>query len=149
VDSSLSASLRTPSTRRFSSGAPGSGSHGGFPALSTPLFAPMTPKKGGSTASSSHGATGSSMSGGGSGGGSGSGSGNGGPLSSMFDGESPFRTPTSGLRGSLFDPHNPSTLLEEELSRYQSGGGMMDSPAGLYGKYKTSPGSFGSPTRWW
>ncbi|KAG5220762.1 DNA ligase (ATP) [Salix suchowensis] len=60
-------------------------------------------------------------------------------------------TPTS--RG-IFDPHDPSNLLDDELSRL---GAAQDSPAGLFGKSRsallyespnlgTSPGSC---PRWW
>ncbi|KAG6812748.1 hypothetical protein H0H92_000794 [Tricholoma furcatifolium] len=62
---------------------------------------------------------------------------------------SPFRTPGSR---SVFDPHDPAALLDEELNRMGAG----DSPTGLFGKgrgsllydspgYSTSPGQYG---RW-
>ncbi|KAG6857462.1 hypothetical protein H0H87_003529 [Tephrocybe sp. NHM501043] len=44
---------------------------------------------------------------------------------------SPFRTPGSR---SVFDPHDPGTLLDEELNRMGAG----DSPAGLFGKGRGS-----------
>ena len=61
--------------------------------------------------------------------------------------ESPFRTP--GSRFGLFDPHDTSTLLDEELSRF---GGGQDSPdGGLYegkkGLLYESP-SMPSPGKW-
>ncbi|KAJ7733240.1 hypothetical protein DFH07DRAFT_894312 [Mycena maculata] len=65
---------------------------------------------------------------------------------------SPFRTPLGG-RGGIFDPHDPSTLLDEELSSLGAAG--RDSPAGLYGKgaLYASPnpldGSPGKWARWW
>ncbi|KAJ7449620.1 hypothetical protein FB451DRAFT_1147048 [Mycena latifolia] len=65
---------------------------------------------------------------------------------------SPFRTPGGG-RGGIFDPHDPSTLLDEELSSLGAAG--RDSPAGLYGKGSLydSPnpldGSPGKWARWW
>ncbi|KAJ6591669.1 hypothetical protein DFH09DRAFT_1306385 [Mycena vulgaris] len=65
---------------------------------------------------------------------------------------SPFRTPGGG-RGGIFDPHDPSTLLDEELSSLGVAG--RDSPAGLYGKgfLYDSPnpldGSPGKWARWW
>lgn len=65
---------------------------------------------------------------------------------------SPFRTP-GGSRGGIFDPHDPSTLLDEELSSLGAVG--RDSPAGLYGKgtLYDSPnpldGSPGKWARWW
>ncbi|KAJ7281647.1 hypothetical protein C8J57DRAFT_1298286 [Mycena rebaudengoi] len=68
-------------------------------------------------------------------------------------GASPFRTP-SGSRGGIFDPHDPSRLLDEELSSLGAAG-SGDSPAGLYGKRSlyTSPnpleGSPGKWARWW
>ncbi|KAJ7504481.1 hypothetical protein B0H11DRAFT_519826 [Mycena galericulata] len=71
----------------------------------------------------------------------------GGPLNA-----SPFRTPLGG-RGGIFDPHDPSTLLDEELSSLGAAG--RDSPAGLYGKASLydSPnpldGSPGKWARWW
>ncbi|KAJ7077845.1 hypothetical protein B0H15DRAFT_861154 [Mycena belliarum] len=65
---------------------------------------------------------------------------------------SPFRTPGGG-RGGIFDPHDPSTLLDEELSSLGAAG--RDSPAGLYGKgslYDSPNALDGSPgkwARWW
>lgn len=65
---------------------------------------------------------------------------------------SPFRTPSGG-RGGIFDPHDPSTLLDEELSSLGAAG--RESPAGLYGKgtLYDSPnpldGSPGKWARWW
>ncbi|KAJ8521550.1 hypothetical protein ONZ45_g1751 [Pleurotus djamor] len=63
---------------------------------------------------------------------------------------SPFRTPLS--RG-IFDPHDPSNLLDEELSRM----GTQESPGGLFGKTRSSllfesPNIGTSPSacpRWW
>ncbi|KAJ7066715.1 hypothetical protein C8F01DRAFT_714340 [Mycena amicta] len=66
---------------------------------------------------------------------------------------SPFRTPGSG-RGGIFDPHDPSTLLDEELSSFGAAAGR-ESPAGLYAKgdLYSSPnpvdGSPGKWARWW
>ncbi|KAJ6493658.1 hypothetical protein C8R47DRAFT_416233 [Mycena vitilis] len=65
---------------------------------------------------------------------------------------SPFRTP-GGSRAGIFDPHDPSTLLDEELSSLGAAG--RESPAGLYGKASLydSPnpldGSPGKWARWW
>jgi hypothetical protein len=66
-------------------------------------------------------------------------------------GASPFRTP--GLR-SIMDPHDPRTLLDEELNRINNS--YEDSPAGLFGKGRgsllyDSPGldSPGKWSRWW
>jgi hypothetical protein len=66
-------------------------------------------------------------------------------------GASPFRTP--GLR-SIMDPHDPRTLLDEELNRINNSYG--DSPAGLFGKGRgsllyDSPGlhSPGKWSKWW
>ncbi|KAJ7180574.1 hypothetical protein C8R46DRAFT_1069854 [Mycena filopes] len=65
---------------------------------------------------------------------------------------SPFRTP-GGSRGGIFDPHDPSTLLDEELSSLGAAG--RDSPAGLFGKtslYESPNPLDGSPgkwARWW
>ena len=66
-------------------------------------------------------------------------------------GASPFRTP--GLRG-IMDPHDPRTLLDEELNRINNSYG--DSPAGLFGKGRgsllyDSPGldSPGKWSKWW
>lgn len=58
---------------------------------------------------------------------------------------SPFRTPGSRA---IFDPYDPGTLLDEELSR------QGDSPAGIFGKGRgsllyDSPGLSISPGRWW
>ncbi|TFK71639.1 hypothetical protein BDN72DRAFT_895474 [Pluteus cervinus] len=68
----------------------------------------------------------------------------------MYEG-SPFRTPGSRL---IFDPHDPRTLLDDELNRLSSAQG--ESPGGLYGKgvgtlLYDSPGveSPGKWTRWW
>lgn len=60
---------------------------------------------------------------------------------------SPFRTPGSR---SIFDPHDPRTLLDEELSGMHYN---YDSPAGLFGKGRgsllyDSPGIDG-PGKWW
>ena len=67
------------------------------------------------------------------------------------NGASPFRTP--GLR-SIMDPHDPRTLLDEELNRINNSYG--DSPAGLFGKGRgsllyDSPGldSPGKWSKWW
>ncbi|KAJ7252708.1 hypothetical protein B0H12DRAFT_608168 [Mycena haematopus] len=66
---------------------------------------------------------------------------------------SPFRTPGGSRGGGIFDPHDPSTLLDEELSSLGAAG--RDSPAGLYGKgtLYDSPnpldGSPGKWARWW
>lgn len=65
--------------------------------------------------------------------------------------DSPFRTPGSG-KVSIWDPHDPSTAIEEEIKRMadrQPG----DSPDGLFGKRSSgllydSPGVFSSPSRW-
>ncbi|KAJ7115868.1 hypothetical protein C8R44DRAFT_841790 [Mycena epipterygia] len=65
---------------------------------------------------------------------------------------SPFRTPGGG-RGGIYDPHDPSTLLDEELSSLGFAG--RESPAGLFGKGSLydSPnpldGSPGKWARWW
>lgn len=81
--------------------------------------------------------------------------------------ESPFRTPIAGLgvspfrtpgsRPSIFDPHDPRTVLDDELSRM--GDSYEGSPGGLFGKgggtlLYDSPGydKFDSPgkwNRWW
>ncbi|KAF9462868.1 hypothetical protein BDZ94DRAFT_1298182 [Collybia nuda] len=63
-------------------------------------------------------------------------------------GTSPFRTPGSRT---VFDPHDPATLLDEELSR-MGASGHGDSPAGLFGKARgsllyDSPGLH-SPSQW-
>lgn len=70
---------------------------------------------------------------------------------------SPFRTP-SGIFGTprsraIFDPHDPSTLLDEELNRLGNTG-QEDSPVGLFGKGRgsllyDSPVLSTSPGRWW
>ncbi len=74
----------------------------------------------------------------------------------FLSGDSPFRTPgnmSSPYRG-MFDPHDPSSLLDEELNRLSSSG-HGDSPAGLFGRSRAqllydSPGqSPGKMTRWW
>ena len=80
--------------------------------------------------------------------------------------DSPFRTPVGGLGASpfrtpgsrIYDPHDPRTLLDEELNRIS--GGYDDSPAGLFGKGRgsllyDSPGlglgldSPGKWSKWW
>ena len=77
--------------------------------------------------------------------------------------DSPFRTPIGGLVASPFrtpssrsiiDPHDPRTLLDEELNRI--GNSYGDSPAGLFGKGRgsllyDSPGldSPGKWSKWW
>ncbi|KAJ6518704.1 hypothetical protein C8R45DRAFT_2943 [Mycena sanguinolenta] len=64
---------------------------------------------------------------------------------------SPFRTPGGSRGGGIFDPHDPSALLDEELNNF----GAAGSPAGLYGKgtLYDSPnpldGSPGKWARWW
>ena len=63
-------------------------------------------------------------------------------------GLSPFRTPSSRA---VFDPHDPGTLLDEELSR-MGAAGHGDSPGGLFGKARgsllyDSPG-LSSPDQW-
>jgi len=66
---------------------------------------------------------------------------------------SPFRTPGGSRGGGIFDPHDPSTLLDEELSSLGAVG--RDSPAGLFGKgtlYESPNPLDGSPgkwARWW
>ena len=60
-----------------------------------------------------------------------------------------FRTPGSR---SIFDPHDPGALLDEELSRLGGTGqfGYMDSPSGMFGKgglFNESP-SVASPLKW-
>ncbi|TFK40008.1 hypothetical protein BDQ12DRAFT_712067 [Crucibulum laeve] len=64
---------------------------------------------------------------------------------------SPFRTPRSR---SIFDPHDPRTLLNDELSRM--GSALDDSPGGIFGKSRgsllyDSPGfdSPGKHQKWW
>lgn len=63
---------------------------------------------------------------------------------------SPFRTPRSR---DIYDPHDPRTLLDEELSRPMLGVG--DSPLGIFGKRSAllydSPGPdpWGSPGKKW
>jgi len=66
-------------------------------------------------------------------------------------GASPFRTPSSR---SIIDPHDPRTLLDDELNRI--GNSYGDSPAGLFGKGRgsllyDSPGldSPGKWSKWW
>jgi hypothetical protein len=65
-------------------------------------------------------------------------------------GMSPFRTPRSR---DIYDPHDPRTLLDEELSRPMLGVG--DSPMGIFGKRSAllydSPGPdpWGSPGKKW
>ena len=63
-------------------------------------------------------------------------------------GTSPFRTPGSR---SIFDPHDPSALLDEELNRTATS--QDDSPVGIFGKGRgsllyDSPGALGSPGKW-
>ena len=61
--------------------------------------------------------------------------------------ESPFRTP--GAR-SIFDPHDPAALLDEELSALGARMGGQESPAGLFGRrglLYESP-SVPSPGKW-
>ncbi|KAF8631912.1 hypothetical protein AX15_002169 [Amanita polypyramis BW_CC] len=63
-------------------------------------------------------------------------------------GTSPFRTPSSR---SVFDPHDPGALLDEELNR--AAAGQDDSPIGLFGKGHAtllydSPGALSSPGKW-
>jgi len=68
-------------------------------------------------------------------------------------GESPFRTPGSRPH-TIYDPHDPGTLLDDELNRLGERR-MQDSPAGLLGNAMgllyESPniGSPGKLTRWW
>lgn len=68
---------------------------------------------------------------------------------SSYSQDSPFRTP--GSRPSIFDPHDPGALLDEELSRLGAQMGGQDSPAGLYegrkGLLYESP-SMPSPGKW-
>jgi len=76
------------------------------------------------------------------------------PTPSGILGASPFRT--LGLRA-IFDPHDPGTLLDEELSR-MGAAGHGDSPAGMFGKgtgallydspnaLENSPGKW---AKWW
>ncbi|KAG5647456.1 hypothetical protein DXG03_009387 [Asterophora parasitica] len=67
---------------------------------------------------------------------------------------SPFRTPGSR---SVFDPHDPAALLDDELNRMGAAAGAGDSPTGLFGKGRgsllyDSPGLSTSPgqyARWW
>lgn len=78
-------------------------------------------------------------------------------------GDSPFRTPggvgSPFRNGGIFDPHDPMTLLDEEL-RTMNAGGTGDSPTGLFGKsrssllYDSPNNGFGSDSpgkwlRWW
>ncbi|KAH8103979.1 hypothetical protein BXZ70DRAFT_1052099 [Cristinia sonorae] len=63
---------------------------------------------------------------------------------------SPFSTPQSARR--LFNPHDPATLLDDELARLNSQNNTQGSPSGLYGKagkglLYESPG-FPSPSQW-
>lgn len=72
---------------------------------------------------------------------------------------SPFRTPVNTMGGpggttprsrAMYDPHDPRTLLDDELQRMSSYEG--ESPAGLFGKEKSSllydsPGLEGY--KWW
>lgn len=65
--------------------------------------------------------------------------------------DSPFRTPVAGSRhASIYDPHDPGALLDEELSRLGAVG-TQDSPEGLYegrkGLLYESP-SMPSPGKW-
>ena len=68
-------------------------------------------------------------------------------------GSSPFRTP--GTRQSIFDPHDPGAMLDEELSRLGAQMGGQDSPAGVYegkrGMLYESPNmlSPGKWAKWW
>ncbi|KAF8963439.1 hypothetical protein BDZ97DRAFT_1028652 [Flammula alnicola] len=71
--------------------------------------------------------------------------------------DSPFRTPIGGLGASpfrtpgsrsIFDPHDPRAILDDELNRAYD-----DSPAGIFGKGRgsllyDSPG-YDSPAKWW
>ena len=70
--------------------------------------------------------------------------------------DSPFRTPVGGLGAStpgsrIYDPHDPRTLLDEELNRISGG---YDSPAGLFGKgrgsllYDSPEVGLDSPGKW-
>ena len=76
--------------------------------------------------------------------------------------DSPFRTPIGGLGASPFrtsssrsiiDPHDPKTLLDDELNRI--GNSYGNSPAGLFVRDGalcfTSPGldSPGMRSKWW
>ena len=73
--------------------------------------------------------------------------------SSYYPQDSPFRTP--GSRPSIFDPHDPGALVDEELSRLGAQIGGQDSPVGLYegrrGLLYESPSmpSPGKWTKWW
>ncbi|KII87419.1 hypothetical protein PLICRDRAFT_55379 [Plicaturopsis crispa FD-325 SS-3] len=75
------------------------------------------------------------------------------PPSASGTQDSPFRTP--GSRVSIFDPHDPGSMLDDELSRIGSAAGAQESPAGLFGRGKgllyESPdaGSPGRWTKWW
>lgn len=69
--------------------------------------------------------------------------------------DSPFRTPVgkSSFR-SIYDPHDPTSLLDDELHR-MGAAGHGDSPAGLFGKSRASllydsPGNAmgNSPDKW-
>lgn len=76
------------------------------------------------------------------------------PSGGSILGGSPFRTP-SGSRGGIFDPHDPMTLLDEEMISLGNGGSGSSPSAGLYGRgLYASPNAFdGSPgklsSRWW
>ena len=63
-------------------------------------------------------------------------------------GDSPFRTPLgNSTPRRMFDPHDPRTILDDELNRMNT---YDDSPAGLYGKDRLlydSPGFEGY--KWW
>ncbi|KAF8159665.1 hypothetical protein B0H34DRAFT_782336 [Crassisporium funariophilum] len=75
-------------------------------------------------------------------------------------GDSPFRTPMGGLSTSpfrtpgsrnIFDPHDPTALLHDELNRM--GTAYEDSPGGLFGKGRgsllyDSPGLDSTPGKW-
>ncbi|KAF9563996.1 hypothetical protein CPC08DRAFT_686006 [Agrocybe pediades] len=83
------------------------------------------------------------------------------PRKLIFSGnitDSPFRTPVGGMSSSpfrtpgtrsIFDPHDPRHILDEEFSRPYN-----DSPAGLFGNGRgsllyDSPGIDSSPSKWW
>jgi hypothetical protein len=78
------------------------------------------------------------------------------PRRLVFPPDSPFRTPmagspfrTPGSRSSILDPHDPRTILHEELNNRA----YEDSPTGIFGKGQgtllyDSPGYGGSP-KWW
>ena len=71
------------------------------------------------------------------------------PPGLSYSQDSPFRTP--GSRQSIFDPHDPGALLDEELSRLGAQMNGQDSPAGVYegkkGMLYESP-SMPSPGKW-